>query len=557
MFERISRNKFVGNEPLPVHGIISRRETDSVVIAQSNHAGQVSIKKFSRKAALEKLRLRGALATIASHFNSRSIKYPQIVVGETDDLLVVKANFLRQIKSTATDVKEKRLAFSVSHDNSVTGTSTLKTDVKESNVLIEGFRQSSDERCPILIETRARAALRAFLANRQPPENHNRRRDDEPGETPVASEPQTYGVVVVENDGFGLIIWNEEKGVCYEIEQQFSNKTAEEQVVELGDTVERIHTPSSLAAIGLGAVTHLIVVGLADFKDFAHKDFAERPNVPALLDFQLADFIVSDNSLPVAAADPDAIVAYGLLLSDARVPTINLNLDLEEEIRLKEKQRVELVEKQTETAARNLALVFCAPIGLAFVCAIIWYASLCMQNNYITERLTAATAEEATLSVVSKELELIKNSSVQAEKVGTQIGALRARQPANYLLLINLDKKWPRQGAWQIEDITSKPDGIVTVKGRTLSEAAITEFTQALDFSGEFDSIKINKGMGLAAGSSFGSPQSNTTSPGITKFTVEARYKPLAQPAAAGGAAAPAATTTTPNVPANAPPTAK
>lgn len=183
----------------------------------------------------------------------------------------------------------------------------------------------------------------------------------------------------------------------------------------------------------------------------------------------------------------------------------------------------------------------------------IFYLSLWKQENNIAERQTNAAAEEAKLAAVTQELQQIKTSSDQVQAIVNQIGTLRKRQPANFLLLMALNRKWPSAGApWQVDEISSKPDGTVTVKGKTTSDESLTEFAKNLDFSEDFDTVKVSKGEG-----SIGAPVyagfSNQPGSGVIKFAVEARYLPLVAPAAPATPAAvappPTGTGTPPNVP--------
>jgi len=222
----------------------------------------------------------------------------------------------------------------------------------------------------------------------------------------------------------------------------------------------------------------------------------------------------------------ELVVVAGLLVEDDRVPRINLNRDLVEFLRIKEQDRVRQVQRKTATANRNLSILVVSPAVLAFVCLCIWYVTLNVQERFVQRRLDKAEADDARLTSVKKELQDVKDSSDKVQVVSDTIGTLKKRQPANFLLLMNLNRKWPARADWQIDEITSKQDGTVTIKGKTRSDESLTEFARSLDFSEDFDAVKVSKGEG---GNAAGMIAGGLTPSDVIKFAVETRYLPLVQ----------------------------
>lgn len=155
-----------------------------------------------------------------------------------------------------------------------------------------------------------------------------------------------------------------------------------------------------------------------------------------------------------------------------------------------------------------------------------------MQDHYITGRDVVAQRELTQLTAVTDEIQKTKTSSDAVQAIGTQISVLRGRQPASYLLLMSLNRQWPTgRDSWQINEITSNQDGTVQIKGRTTSDAQITEFAKNLDFSEDFDQVKVSKAGGGATASGI---TSQGQSGGIIEFAVEALYKPISNSSADG-----------------------
>ena len=511
-----NKNKTRNNEELDKFGCVSRRDKDTVIVARHSN-GMLNLSKFSRKASLETLRLNGVIRTAATNYEARTSRLPDLAFPGITDEIKIGTAFVNYLQNQKKSLSEKCAAFTVDNTGTVAGITALEKDVAEAAVAVEGFRARPDVSCPVEVETRGRAALRYFLHS-----NISRSTDTDALSLSVCA-------VVVEDKGYSIAFWNSEKLVCWEVELPFvGGGENEDNWTAVRDYITNILTPASLGNIGVSAVNHLVVAASAECRTFLRKELGEDK-----IDFETidlvegTDYVLADGSYGLDESQTELIIVAGLLIDDDRVPHINLNRDLVEFLRIKEQDRVLQVQRKTATANRNLGILVVSPAVLAFVCLVIWYVTLNVQERYVQDRLAKAEAEDARLTNVKKELQDVKDSSDKVQVVSDTIGTLKKRQPANFLLLMNLNRKWPAGADWQIDEITSKQDGTVTIKGKTRSDESLTEFARSLDFSEDFEAVKVSKGEG---GTAAGMIAGGSTPSDVIKFAVETRYLPLVQP---------------------------
>ena len=518
------RTKTDDHSGLAKFGCVSRRDHDPkrrdndlvIVVGESN--GTLTVSKFSRKASLETLRLNGLIRTSAANYQARTQRLVDLQYPGVTDEIKIGGGFINYLKGQKVSLQDKCAAFTVDAGGTVAGVTAREKDVAEAAVSVEGFRARADESCPVEVETRGRSALRLYLNLRIP------RRVD------FDSLPLTVCAAVVEDHGYSLVFWNEEKGVCWEVENPFGkDDAAEDNWAAFADELRRSLSLKSLESIGVGVVGYVAIAANEDCREFLQEDLAADDIKFESIEFnEGTDFVLMTGSWDLADSQIAAIVAAGLVIEDERVPPVNLNRDLEAFIRSREQERVRNVQRKTAAANRNLGILVIAPVILAVICLVIWYVTLLFQDGFVERRSERAKVEDARLTSVKKELQNVKTSSDQVQIVSDTIGNLKKRQPANFLLLMNLNRKWPPGGDWQIDEITSKPDGTVTIKGKTRSDDSLTEFATSLDFSEDFEAVKVSKGEG-AAGGAIAAPGMMPS--GVIKFAVETRYLPLAAPA--------------------------
>lgn len=504
-------------------GCLSRREQDVVILAGGGGNG-LFVSKYSRQASLETLRLPGGIKTVVPNYSARTMQLDELrYEGEIDELKV-GADFLRYLKTANVSQKDKKYTFTIDSTGTVAGVSARARDVSEAALSVEGFRARVDASCPVYVETRGRAALRFYLSKYIPQE----------------IEETTVCLAIVEEKGYSTVFWNTVLGLCWETEQPFTESETEDNWATVADELRKLVGPASLQTLKLTSVDHIAVVASSECRRFLRGELDEdRISFEDVIAEEGIDYFVSEGSQSLNGSETEAIVAAGLFITDDRVPAINFNLDLEEDIRRREQARVQALQRQTDAKNRNLTLLLAAPLVTVIICGLVFYASLWMQDRNITSRQEKAKAEETHLSAITKELQDIKKSSDQVQAIGTQIGILKKRQPANFLLLMDLNRKWPAGGApWQVDEITSKPDGTVTVKGKTTSDESLTEFAKNLDFSEDFEAVKVSKGEGVNKGGAVLTGLNYGSGNGVISFAVEARYLPLA-----AAAKAPAQTT--------------
>lgn len=507
------KNNKVRRETVKTWGCLSRREQDVVILAGGGETG-LFISRFSRKASLENLRLQGVIKTVVPNFTVRTMRLEELKYDGVIDELVVGADFLKYLKTANVSQKDKKFTFTVDPTGTVAGISARERDISEAALSVEGFRARVNETCPVYIETRGRAALRFYLSKYIEQE----------------IEETTVCLAIVEEKGYSTVFWNTSLGLCWETEQPFTENESEDNWATVADELRRLTGEASLQTLKLSKIDHIAVVANEQCRRFLRNDLDEdQISFEDVIAEEGIDYYVNEESQSMHGSETEAIVAAGLFIEDTRVPAINFNIDLEEDIRQKEQARVQAIQRQTDTTNRNLTLLLLAPVATVIICGFVFLTSLWLQDRNIINRQQKAKAEETRLSVITKELQDIKNSSDQVQAIGTQIGLLKKRQPSNFLLLMTLNRKWPTGGSpWQVDEITSKPDGTVTIKGKTTSDESLTEFAKNLDFSEDFEAVKISKGEGINKGSAVFTGLSPEASNGVINFAVEARYLPLA-----------------------------
>lgn len=526
-----------GHTGLQRFGCVSRRDKDAnrrdndQVIVVREAGGELFVSKFSRKASLETLRLSGLIRTCAANYQARTQRLADLQYTDASDEIKIGSGFINYLKGQKVSLQDKCAAYTIDSTGTVAGITALEKDVAEAAVSIEGFRAKTDQSCPVEVETRGRAALRLYLKFQVPPRAE------------FDSLPETVCAAVVEDHGYSLVFWNEQKGICWEVEQPFGggNEEKSDNWAAAADEIRRSLSQASLESIGIAIVNHVAIAASDECLEFLRKELEEENIAFENIGFEEGiNFNLTEGSQALGESRIDAIIAAGLMIEETRLPAINLNRDLEAFIREREQERVRVVERKTAVANRNMTILVIAPACLVFACCLIWYAMLWIQDGYVDRRLEKANAEDARLTEVKKQIQRVKESSDKVQIVSESIGALKKRQPANFLLLMALNRKWASLGSWQIDEITSKADGTVTIKGKTNNDDNLTEFAKSLDFSDDFESVKVSKGEGLGIGSGAALPglaQNTFGSNGIIKFAVETRYRPLA----AFGTAAPAA----------------
>lgn len=509
-------------------GCISRRDTDvnrphsDEVIIVKETGGVLNVSKFSRKASLETVRLNGLIKTSAVNYQARTLRLPELKFDQQADDLQVGAAFIHYLKSqNKVSLDEKRVDFSVDPAGIVAGITAFKKDVVEASVSVEGFRARADQSCPVEVETRGRAVLRFYL-------NHN-----VPRQSDIDDISRTVFSAVIEDHGYSLIIWDQLRGVCWEVEQPSGGNELFDNWEAAAFEIKRMLSTASLKNLGIEAVDNLVVAATDDCVEFVNQQLSEDNIKLEQIEFnEGVHFNMSEGSQALGRSRIDALVAAGLVIEESRLPAINLNRNLETFIRERQQEQVRAAERTTATANRNLTILLVSPAALIFVCCFIWYAMLFLQESYVDRRLEKANAEDARLSEVKKQIQKVKDSSDEVKVVSESIGALKKRQPANFLLLMALNRKWASLGSWQIDEITSKADGTITIKGKTNNDDNLTEFAKSLDFSEEFESVKVSKGenVGGGTGAMFVPTAAVGSLPGsgVIKFAVEARYRPLA-----------------------------
>ena len=522
-----------------VFGCVSRRESDSVIIAaQSDIPDDLFLlSKLARQASLENLRLGGIIRTVAAGYSGRTKRLADLSVGKVengdsdnaegkkgrdgDNLLEIGSNYINYLKRENVNLEEKRVGFTIDELGVVSGISVLKEDVEKAANSVEGFRRQSSQVC---VETRGRAALRFYLWKL------SRSAD-------IALFPDSTCLALIEDNGYSIVFWEKTYGLFWEVEQPFVGDNREDNWSMAADELRRLLNQTSLTSLELNSVDRLAVVVEADCAVFLRDEFADDA-----IDFDEVKIIPDEDYHSVGGSNriPDdqveAVIAAGLYLTGELVPHIDLNVHLEDDIRNKENQQVLLTQKATKAASRNLAILLFAPVILAVLCIGIFYVSLYIQDSYIAERNANAERELAQLQPIADEIQKIKTSSDLVQAIGTQIKTLRQRQPASFLLLLSLNRLWPAgQDSWQIDEITSSADGTVKIKGRTTRDESITEFAKNLDFSDDFGGVKVSKAEKGASASGI-SPQDRAS--GVIEFAVETVYKPLGNalsPATGGG----------------------
>lgn len=512
-------------------GCVSRRDKDFVVFA-GEAGGRLVLSKLSRRASTETLRLDSAIITATPNFQVRNYRFDDLRFENETDYLKIGAGYLSLLQSQGVNLKEKRATFTVDQSGVVNGITAPEKDITEAALSVEAFRARSDENCPVLVETRARAAMRVFLHQNLPLDDaFGTEAFGDADEKEISLDASaTVCVVVIEGNGHSIAFWNQAKGICWEVEQPFVDSEEEVNWAAVADELRRLLTLESLQSLNLAEVNHIAVAAPAECFNFLQQELTEdNIELEQILFVEGVDYLLAEESQSLADTPTEAIIAAGLYLTDERVTAINLNQDLAEDIRLQEQERVRKVQVQTATATRNLTLLLLAPALLTILCGLVYGSSLYFQDGYLSERETKAKAEETRLSGITREIEQVKTSSEQFQKVAESIGALKKRQPANFLLLMTLNRKWPSgEGVWQIDEITSKADGIVTIKGKTTSDESLTEFAKNLDFSEDFDAVKVSKGENSPNGIA-PVAYNNAAGGGVIKFAIEARYLPLAQ----------------------------
>lgn len=493
-------------------GCLSRREQDVVVLAGGR--GGLFVSRFSRRASLETLRLQGAIKTVVPNYSARTMRLEDLSYEGEIDELKVGADFLRYLKTEKVSQKDKKFTFTVDSTGTVSGVSARDRDISEAALSVEGFRARVDASCPVYIETRGRAALRFYLSKYIPQD----------------TEETTVCLAIVEEKGYSTVFWNTTYGLCWETEQFFTETESEDNWASVADELRRLIGPASLQTLKLSSVDHVAVVANPECRRFLRSELDEdRISFEDVIATEGEDYFIGEDSQSLQGSEAEAIVAVGLIVVDDRVPAVNFNLDLEEDIRRREQARIQALQRRAAATNRNLSLLLVAPAVTVLICGLVYYASLWQQDRNITGRQEKAKAEEKHLSAITKELQEIKKSSDHVQAIGTQIGILKKRQPANFLLLMDLNRKWPAGGApWQVEEITSKPDGTVTVRGKTVSDESLTEFAKNLDFSDDFEAVKVSKGEDLNKGSAILTALDTNAGNGVIGFVVEARYLPLA-----------------------------
>lgn len=491
-------------ELLQQWGCLSSREGDFVIVAGESN-GNLLLSRLPRKASLETLRLAGRIRTTAPNYHARMSRLEALrFEGEVDEVMV-GLGYLDYLKKQNFNLKDRRVAFTFDETGTVTSNSAREKDVTEAQLSVEGFRGRVDASCPVEIESRGRAVLRLFLHQN----------------VAVDAEDTTVCAVLAEDNGYSISFWNSDKGICWEAENGFTETLPEDNFSAIADEIKRLITKDSLESLGLDGITRMVLVAGPECRDFLSDELGEDD-----ISFENIQFVegthyqISEGSQSLKGNLTDAVIAAGLCVSDPRVPPINLNLDLEEELRHKAQEQVIVSQRHTTTTNRNLTLLLVAPVLFVVACLFIFYVSLYLKDGYAINRQEVAKAKEVQLQATISELDKVKKSADQVQVIGKLIETLRKRQPANFTLLMTLNRIFPSGGAaWQIDEITSKPDGTVTIKGKTTSDESLADFVKNLDFSEDFESVKASKDETAAT--------AGLVDNGVKKFAVEARYLPL------------------------------
>lgn len=236
------KNNFANPQITNVYGCVSRRDSDFVMLAGES-AGKLTLSKMSRNTSLENIRLNGRIKTIVPNYLARTARLEELKYSGELDVIKIGADYINFIKQQKVNLLEKRAAFTVDPSGTVAGTTARLKDVTDAVLSVDGFRASLDGRCPVSVETRARAALRFYLKK-----------------TVIESaEEIAVCLSVVDQGGYSIIFWTSQKGVCWETEQPFSAEDTEDNWTAVADELKRLLTPTSLQTLKLTKIDRIAV----------------------------------------------------------------------------------------------------------------------------------------------------------------------------------------------------------------------------------------------------------------------------------------------------------